>query len=240
MIGAIALLLAAQTAAPVFDVASVKPVTPGAREPIDIRVQGGRLTVTNLTLKNLVQQAFKVRNYQLAGGPAWLDTDRFDISATTAHEVTHDEAMQMLQILLTDRFGLKIRREVREGNVFNLIVAKNGPKLRESTAEKFFIGLYRNTPPDRPGVNYTIGAKKATMALFAERLGELEAGRPVIDRTGLTGEFDFKLEYGISDGPEAGASIFTAIQEQLGLKLEPAKGLVEMLIVERAEKPSAN
>jgi uncharacterized protein (TIGR03435 family) len=229
-----------QTSEPAFDIVSVKPVAPMSREPLDLRVQRDGLKITNLTLKVIVQNAFDVKNYQISGGPAWLDTDGFDIVAKTEREATREEILAMLRTLLAGRFGLKTRREAREGNVFALVVAKNGPKLKQSTADQSSIRLYRNTPPDQPGVSYTIGAQKASMILFATRLGDLEVGRPVLDRTGLKGEFDFKLDYAINDDPDVGASIFTAIQEQLGLKLESTKGPVEMLIIEHAEKPSAN
>jgi uncharacterized protein (TIGR03435 family) len=231
----------AQTAAPpAFEVASVKAADPNARS-LDLRVSpGGRLTVTNLTLKAMVRWAYGVKNYQLAGGPSWWDTDRFDVAAKAEGEATREQVMAMLQTLLADRFRLKARRETREGNVYALVVGKNGPKLTKSTSDEFYIRLYRNTPTDQVGVDYTIGGQKATMAQFADRLSEIGVQRPVLDRTGIQGEFDFKLRYATNDDPETGPSIFAAIQEQMGLKLEAAKGPVEMLVIESAEKPAGN
>lgn len=231
------------TTTPSFDVASVKPVTSasGDREPIDFRVQpGGRLIITNLRFNVIIREAFGVKGYQIAGGPAWMDTDRFDITAKAEGDPTRKQMMTMLQALLADRFHLMVHRETKEANVYSLVVAKNGPKFKHSTADETYIRLYRNTPVDQPGVSYTIGAQKASMALFAERLGAMELGRPVLDHTGLDGEFDFKVEYATNDNPDVGASIFTAIQEQLGLKLEATKGLLEILVIDHVEKPSAN
>ena len=201
---------------------------------------GGRLEVTDLTLGILIREAFGVKRYQISGGPKWLETDRFDISARAAAESSRDQMMLMMQGALVERFMLAVRRETREGNVYVLVAAKSGPKLKRSDADQSFVRLYRNTPPELAGVSYSITGQKVSMALLAERLGELQLGRPVLDRTGIKGEFDIKLDYAIDDNPETGASIFTAIQEQLGLKLQAAKGPVDMLIIEHAQKPSAN
>jgi len=230
----------AQNAAPppAFEVASVKTAPPN--EPLDFLVQpGGRLTITNLTLNVILRQAFGVMAYQITGGPKWLDTDRFDIEAKAQGNPPREQVIAMLQTLLADRFQLKVHRETREGDVYALVVAKGGPKLKESTAQDSHMYLYRNTPPELPGVSYTTVGQKASMAMLAGRLAEMEE-RPVLDRTELKGEYDFKLDYAIDNNPETGPSIFSALQEQLGLKLEAAKGPVEILVVDKAEKPSAN
>jgi uncharacterized protein (TIGR03435 family) len=229
----------AQTA-PVFEVASVKPSSPDARM-LDFRVQpGGRLDVMNQTLRIIIMQAYNVKGYQLAGGPSWLDTDRFDIEAKAADgNATRDQVMAMLQTLLAERFGLKVHRDSREGDIYALVVGKNGPKLQPPTGDRPYIGLYRLTPPQLPGINYALGAKKTTMTQFAERLSS-EVHRTVLNRTGLDGEFDFRVEYSIDDNPETGPSIFIALQEQLGLKLDTTKGPIETLVIERASKPTAN
>jgi uncharacterized protein (TIGR03435 family) len=221
-----------------FEVASVKPATGGSS---DFRIYpGGRLHITNLPLDVIVRQAFAVKRYQLTGGPSWLHTDEFDIEAKAVGEPSRAQMMAMLQTLLADRFQLKVRRETREQNIYALTVAKNGPKLTPSTAAEFFIRLDRNTPRELPGVDYTIAGQKATLAQIAEGLGDNQLDRPVLDRTGIPGEFDFKLRYAIDDNPDTGPTIFAAIQEQLGLKLEAARGPVEILVIEKAEKPSGN
>ncbi len=112
--------------------------------------------------------------------------------------------------------------------------------MTRSTADDFYIRLYRNTPMDQEGVDYTIAGQKASLQQLAERLAEMELSCPVADQTGIRGEFDFKLRYAINDDPNTGPSIFSAIQEQLGLKLEAARGPVEMLVVDHAEHPTGN
>jgi len=229
-----------QEAAPAFEVASVKR----SDSPIkDFRLQpGGRLEVFGQSLNVIIRQAYNVKNYQISGGPPWLDVDRFDIIAKAEGEPTREQSLAMLRTLLADRFKLKVRRETKEGNVYALVVAKNGPKLQPPTGDRWSgIRLMRITPTSQPGVNYALDAKKATMAMLADRLTET-VGRPVLDRTGITGEFDFRVDYSLDDNAETrtGLMIFEALPAQLGLKLEAAKGPIERLIIEHAEKPSGN
>jgi uncharacterized protein (TIGR03435 family) len=227
-------------AQPAFDVASIKPSGTDGRV-LDFRVYpGGRLHITNLTLEVIIREAYGIKPYQLSGGPAWLRNHLFDIEAKAPGDPVRPQMMGMLQTLLADRFQLKVHRESREENIYALVVAKGGPKLTPSTAADSYVRLYRNTAPELPGVDYTIGGQKVNMRTMAERIGELAVHRPVTDRTGFAGEFDFKLRYATDDNPRTGPSIFAAIQEQLGLKLEAAKGLVEILLIDKAEKPSGN
>ena len=168
---AASLLLAAytafgQTAAPPpsFDVASVKPTDP-SRHAIDLRVfPGGRLRIANLTLRDMIRWAYSVKNYHLTGGPAWFDTDRFDIDAKAEGDATQPQVMAMLQTLLVDRFHLKVRRETLEGNIYVLVVAKGGPKLKPPSATESYVHLFREEPADVPGVHYTIAGQKASVA----------------------------------------------------------------------------
>jgi len=230
--------VAAISSPPAFEVASVKPTD--ASEPRDFRIfPGGRLRVTNLTLELIIRQAFNVMHYQGSGGPRWLDTDGFDIDAKAEGDSTREQMMAMLRTLLGNRFQLNVHCETREGNVYTLAVANGGPKLKESIAQDSFIHLYRNTPPELPGVSYTIDGQKVSMGMLAGRLAEMEA-RPVLDRTGIKGEYDFKLNYAIDDNPETGPGIFSALREQLGLKLEASKGPVEILVIDHAERPTDN
>jgi len=216
-------LALAQVVSAPFEVASVKPVPPMSNEPLDLRVQGAQVTITNLTLDVILREAFAVKRYQIAGGPSWLGRDRFDIAAKASREYPREQMMAMLRALLADRFRLKVHRETREGNIYALVVARKGPRLKPSTAGQTRVSLYRNTPSDQPGVSYTIGAQKATMALFAERLGEMQLDRPVLDRTGIAGEYDFQVTYATNDDPATGPSLFAALQEQLGLNCKPPK-----------------
>jgi uncharacterized protein (TIGR03435 family) len=216
-----------------FEVATIKPSDPEARVPIDLRVlPGGTLTVTGYTLKLLIHDAYGLKYNQMSGGPAWTDTDRFDIAAKAEGDPDHDQMMRMLQTLLADRFQLKVHREAKEGAVYALVAAKGGPKLQPAkTGEESFLRFYRT------GV---VTGQNTTMSLLADRLNDFDFGRPVLDRTGLKGNFDFKFEYGPDETkPDSGPSIFTALQE-LGLKLESQRGPVEVLVIDRATKPGGN
>ncbi|HWF46023.1 MAG TPA: TIGR03435 family protein [Bryobacteraceae bacterium] len=224
-----------------FDLVSIRPVALSSREPVDFRVQpGGRLMITNSTLKPIIREAFAAKDYQITGGPAWLDDDRFDITAKSDRDRSAKEMMAMLQTTLVERFRLKYHWQPKRVNVYALVIAKRQPELKPSTADQSYIRLIRNSPQDQVGVSYTIIAKKVSMSIFAARLGELELGRPVIDETGLKGEFDFQLNYDVGDTPGADPQIFTAIREQLGLKLRSQKGDVQVLVIEHVEKPSEN
>jgi len=237
------LVSGAALAQPAFEVASVKPSDPAARQGLDLRVlPGGRLHVTNLTARVLIREAYGVKLYQVSGGPSWLDSDRFDIEAKAEGDPSRDQMMAMLRTLLEDRFQLKVHRENKEGSVYALVVIKGGSKLKEPKADDqpAFVRFGRTGAASEKALTYVMWGHKASVMLIAERLGgELE--KPVLDRTGIRGEFDFRIEYAADDAhPENGPSLFTAIQEQLGLKLESVKGSIETLVIDHAGKPSAN
>jgi uncharacterized protein (TIGR03435 family) len=153
--------------------------------------------------------------------------------------------MLMLQTLLEDRFKVKVHRDTKQDTAYDLVVAKNGPKLQKSAGsddQRPFVGVGRDCPCDltKPATAMFMKGTRSSTALFAERL-EGTLGHPVRDKTGLAGEFDFAVHYAADDAqPDSGPSIFTAIQEQLGLRLEASKGPVEVLVVDHAEKPSEN
>jgi uncharacterized protein (TIGR03435 family) len=257
--GAVLVFVAAtfgQSTAPLaFEVASIRPAD--SRQGIDMLTSpGGRLTATNCTLKQLIEAAYSLKPYQISGGPAWLDADRFDVTAKAPDNSGPDQGtvvalgrdaprklMLMLQTLLENRFGLKVRHETKQDTVYDLVVAKGGPKLKEANRDeqRSFVSLSRTGSYDRPAVTLIITGQKASMALWAERLSTMAVGRPVFDKTAIEGEFDFKFEYAADDNQlDAGPSKFTAIQEQLGLRLEAKKGPIETLVIDRAEKPSGN
>jgi uncharacterized protein (TIGR03435 family) len=235
-----AIAVGQNVASPTFEVASVKPVSRDQRSIVDFVISpGGRLRITNLTLADMIRQAYQVKYWQVKGGPGWLDTDRFNVEAKAAGEATRKELMLMLQSLLTERFHLRVRREAREGKVYELVIASHGRNLEPSTANTSFLRLYRKDPPELPGIGYTIVGQKVSLSRLAEYLmGELE--RPVLDHTGTSGDFDFKIDYAIEGHSETGPSIFTALKEQLGLRLRPAKGSIEMLVIEHADRPTEN
>ncbi len=234
---ALCLCLSAQTPL-AFEAASVKPASPDKGSVMYYRTPpGGRVSVSNATLKLLIQNVYRVRDFQVTGGPAWLARDGWDIEATPGSNITSATAEQrdeMFKSLLRDRFHLALHRETKELPVYDLVVTKGGSKLPPSGDEQGY-GM-TNTG--------SITFKKTTVSTFAAVLsGAL--GRKVIDKTGLEGNFDFDLhwtpdERADAHPDDAGPSVFTAIQEQLGLRLESSKGPVEILVIDRAEKPDEN
>jgi uncharacterized protein (TIGR03435 family) len=256
-------------ARPEFEVASIKPNTSGANLVMIRPPAGGRFTATNARLKMLIGLAYKVQNFQISGGPAWMNTEGYDVNAKAADSnIGIDQLRPMLQKLLEDRFKLAVHRETREMPVYALMAAKNGPKLPEAKEGgcAAFGPNVPQPPPPAPGQppptpcggffmgpNRLEGGKVSTAQLVGVLSNVL--GRPVIDKTAFTGTFDVKLEFtsdgttfGPPGGPPADAanadtsrpSIFTALQEQLGLKLESQKGPSEVLVIDHAEKASEN
>ena len=208
----------------------------------------GRLAVENMTLRDLVRYAYDVHDNQISGGPAWFDSDRWDIAATAGREISERERRRMLQPLLKDRFQMPIRHETKELPVYALVVANHGPKLKANTD-----GVPEGIELDvnSKGFSQFIGQDVPISRIVEILIGP--TGRMVIDRTGIEGNFDFKLEWMPDaahmplingsrppEGSAEGASIFTAVQEQLGLKLESTKGPVEILVIDRAEKATEN
>jgi uncharacterized protein (TIGR03435 family) len=223
---------------PQFEVATIKPSAPQPIGHTSTRMDSNRerLNYSYVNLKEVIGQAYKVRQYQITG-PDWLETERFDITAKLpAAEGSSRQVALMLQALLADRFKMAIHRETKVLPVYALVAGRSGPKLKSSESDS---GISSNS--NRTSLHVTA---KATMQRFAEFLSE-EVGRPVIDRTGLTGPYDFTIDWAVdnaiaNDSP-AGPSIFTALQEQLGLKLDSTKGPVEIIVVDHADRtPSEN
>jgi uncharacterized protein (TIGR03435 family) len=215
---------------PRFEVASIKPadaVRPGG----GIVTGHGRITIVSETLKRCIMGAYGLGPNQIAGGPAWMDADRFEIVAKSERQEDGDKAlMVMLRTLLAERFNLVVHREMRTIAALVLETAKNGPKLEK--AEDGAAGT-------KNGRGY-IEARTITMTRFAEVLSR-QTDLPVIDRTDLKGAFNLKLEWTPANvKTDDGPSLFTALQEQLGLRLEARKVPVEFLVIDHAEKPSEN
>lgn len=233
-----------------FDVATIKPVENDLHGGRMFRMNGPhRWTATNFTLKNLIALAYDLNPKTISGGPDWTETQHFNIEAVTPGEVVPSrmEQMQMLRALLVDRFRLKFHREEKEFAIYELTVAKGGPKLN-STANP-------DATPQLVGVVYPgkieVPAKNVTMDDFVAMLQRATLDRPTVNKTGLEGKFDFTLDwapdetqYGgeIAKAPDEAPvpPLFTAIQEQLGLKLTPTRGMVNAMKVDSAEKPSAS
>ena len=219
------------------------------------------LTGLNVSLQWLIESAYGVRNYQVSGAPNWLDSERYDIDAKMDGSVA-DELKKlgpdernlarehMLQVLLADRLKLKIHRESKELPVYLLVITKNGSKLQGTRPDETAPGESRGSGDHREaGSMRTVGnrvsqmmtAKAVPIADLARNLsGSL--GRPVLDKTGLTGKYDFKLTWASDDiqTDSNAPSLFAAVQEQLGLKLESGKRPVEVIVIDHVEKPSGN
>lgn len=231
--------IAAQTP-PAFDVASIKPyVSEGnaASEGSSTKVlPGGRLSARNVTVRKLIRNAFGLDDFQIAGAPGWIDSLSYNIEAKTVggEEIARDNFPVLLLGLLEDRFQFKFHRETQEMTEYALEVAKNGAKIKPHTDDSA-PSLSVNS---RSGF-VTLQATKISIQDFAGTLRR-QLGRTVVDKTGLKGDFDFEMKWSSDEAPEAsGASIFTALQE-LGLRLVSTKGPVEIIAIDRIEKPSDN
>ena len=290
------LAFAQKDAALSFEVASVKPAPPLGSGAVRIGMNGGpgtrdpgRATYDGVPLKMLLQNAYGVKPFQISG-PDWLNTERYDIIATVPEGTTKEQFNVMLQNLLVERFGLEFHRETKEFPLYELTVAKNGPKMKQSAAAPPDAGPpeppsgpppigkdgFPQMPAGRPGAMMMMrpgGIRMAATMQPMERLADMlgnQLGVPVINKTGLSGNYDYTLDFarepgqglpglppppppppGIGDGgpgkaglagdPSDAPSLLTAVQEQLGLKLEKKKGPLEVLVIDHAEKtPTEN
>jgi uncharacterized protein (TIGR03435 family) len=245
----LAAILTTCAGAQTFDVASVRIDKAGSaggegQAGESITSTPGSLIMHNVTLRSCVKWAYGVRDFQLSGGPDWIAAERYDISAKAATKADDAELRKMLRTLLAERFQLVLREERKQVPVYALIVLKTKPALKQS----------RDGGPAsmRPG-DGALEFRNTSMAELAERLASrpLSVDRPVVDKTGLTGGFDFSLKF--ADNAEhlkgaledvdrgTGPSIFSVIQAQLGLKLEAQKAELPVVVVEHAvENPGEN
>jgi uncharacterized protein (TIGR03435 family) len=202
---------------------------------------GGRFVATATTVRTLIRVAFGTDDNRISGSPGWIDSETFDINAVTfdhAEVTTPQQFQQLILSLLEDRFQLKFHREQKEAPVYWLEVDKPGrlgPALKPSS------------PDSRPNMSTNSNGSKATMKASKMSMADLaaalrrQAGRPVVDHTDLKGNFDFQIEWAPEETPDsADPSLFTVLREQLGLKLEPAKGTEEIFIIDQIARPSAN
>ena len=234
-----------------FEVATIKPVAHDAKAGRYITMQGtNRFVEKAYTLKLLIAAAYDLNPRTILGGPEWIESEHYDILAKTPGEVrpTHDELMAMLRSLLAERFSLAFHREQKEFSIYELEVAKGGSKLKASAAA-----------PDEPAAlistvypqHILLPARNASMGEFTSLLQRAVLDRPVVDKTGLRGKYDFDLQWAPDetqfggDVPVAAADapaapLFSAIQDQLGLRLIATRGPVDALVVDKADRPSAN
>jgi uncharacterized protein (TIGR03435 family) len=220
-----------------FDVASVKPTQNGRQADGSSRTSlgipsPGRFHAINANLGQYIRWAYQVRDYQISG-PSWLDSDSetYDIEAKAPPQTPTDQVRSMVQALLAERFKLQLHRETKALPVYHLVKSKDGPKLRAGNADG------RQSTNSETG---RITSHNITMEALATLLSR-KIGRPVFDKTEIQGPFDLTLRYA-EDVDTSGQrpSIYTAVQEQLGLKLEPTRGPVEVLVIDHAQRPSEN
>ena len=248
MVRAIALLAACLSGAgygqsplgPQFEVASIKQSAAGSDSSSGIRTGHGRLDANNVTLMRCILGAYGVGPHQVSGGPEWLNSERFQISAKADQPINDDAVlMVMLQGLLADRFALVFHRETRIITALVLEVGKNGSKLEKAEGGE----ASNNTSNKNSAV--TIESHYTDMDAFARVLAR-QTDLPVVNNTGLNGTFNFKLHWIADNAKPAevtaaeGPSLFSAIQEQLGLRLRSEKSPVEILVIESVKKPSEN
>ena len=214
-----------------FDVASVKLSSPDA-VGTNSDSDPGRLIMRNVTLRRCLQRAYDVPAIQIDGGPKWLDDSHFDIEGRAGYPAQYAELNQMLQTLLAERFHLTLHHETRPMQGYAIVLAKDGLKMKPSAP-----GTTGHTS-DNPGIVISTAVSISRLALKLSNL----LGVPVVDQANTPGFFDFTLRWVPDDALDAtaGPSLFTAIQEQLGLKLEARKVPTDMLIIDRADKPSEN
>jgi uncharacterized protein (TIGR03435 family) len=240
----------AADADPSFEVATIKPSKPDQPGKAFL-VRGNRFSTINTTMSELICFAYDVQQKQIVGGPDWITTDKFDIAAQpdVPGSPNRQQLKAMVQKLLADRFQLKFHRDKKELSAYLLTVGKSGPKLNQNDSN----------PNGLPGLFFRqlgyLTVQNATMTDFTQLMQSAVLDRPVVDQSGLQGRWDFVLKWtpdesqfggmGVkvpppSDATDAPPPLFTAIQEQIGLKLDAGKAPVEVLALDRVEKPSEN
>jgi len=250
-----------QTTAPEFTAVSIKPNKSGDSRIIMRGNRGGRLDATNVPVRNLITWAYQVRDFQISGEPAWVDSERFDVVTKSDGNPRFDflkpELQARFQSVLADRFKLTLHRETKELSVYTLVAAKNGPKIHAVDEE----GCPEVPPPENPcrflrrPQFAQLKGEKAPMAALVLMLSVM-TGKTVVDKTGLKGSFSYTLDWKkyldqlqASSGPDVPQifdpmsvqpAIASALEEQLGLKLESGKGPVEILVIDHVERPTEN
>ncbi len=222
-------------AQPAFDVASVRPSKANIGHDGAVSSDPGRLTIRNATLKRLVNEAYQVPYSQINGGPKWFDTQEFDLDAKADGPATLPEMRTMLRKVLVERFGLVVRSETQEQKVYALTVAKGGPKLPGTAGTWRFQG-------DLAHFAGVLAMQLAIPVVEDPTRVSRVSGRPVpvVDRTGIAGEFHIQLEIRLDPALDAFTMWQRALQDQLGLRLEATRAPVEALFVEQASMPTGN
>jgi bla regulator protein blaR1 len=234
---------------PHFEVASIKRNVSVNQLSSMNGEPGGRMAVTNHTLLNIIRQVYRLQRYQVVGGPDWVDKDHWDILAKAAGDAPFDQLLKMMEPLLADRFKLLTHREAREMPVYALVLTRPdgrlGPQVKPSMVDCEAIAAAAKsggTPPPAVGGGPRCGINinNNQLRMSAKRMTDLARNlsimtdRFVVDRTGLNGIFDLELQWNEVDGP----SLATAMQEQLGLKLDTQRAIVDVLVIDSAQRPA--
>jgi uncharacterized protein (TIGR03435 family) len=219
-----------------FDVVSVKPTPSGRQNQLrtDRCPNGGGFVVAGTPVMWSLTYAYRVKDFQISRAPAWLNEfdSAYDIEGKPPGPVNDEQCRLMVQALFVDRFKLAVHREMKESSVYLLTTAKNGTKLREGGGVKLN-GSVQIGPLGKP--DWPDGWTMSEAATYLSNYTD----RPIVDRTGLTGRYGIALDFSRSNNDDR-PSIFTAVQEQLGLKLDAGKAPIEMLIIDHIQKPDAN
>ena len=234
---------------PAFEVATIKPVDPGPKAGRFLRVEGThRFVARNFTLKLLIAAAYDLNPRTISGGPGWADSDKFEIQAITPGDTApdHDAQMLMLRTLLTDRFHLAFHRQSKVFAIYEITVAKDGPTLAPSLTPEAQAQVTSVVYPDK----IVMPARNASISDLARVMQRAILDRPVVDRTGLTGRYNFNLEWAPDETQFGGEMppmadsqsppLLVAMQQQLGLQMKAVKGPVDAMVIDRAQKPSEN
>jgi len=242
---------AQSASAPVFEVASIKPQQWTGQGSVGIFVRGNTLDAEHVSLFSLVEFAYNLRDVQLSGGPSWVksgvlsSSELYQVMAKVSGNPTPsmDVFRQMLQTLLADRFKLQVHHVKKELPIYNLVVNKGGPKLKESPEDAKF--NFVSSGLGRLGVR--IVATHMTVQQLIDHQLSGYTDRPIFDKTGLTAPYDFTLEFAVENVPPAqeadskdGPALVTAVKEQLGLKLEPDTAQFDTVVIDHADRPSEN
>jgi len=227
------------TAHPSFEIATIKPSRPDDTKG-GFQVGGHRLLIQNQSVNDLISFAYAIHRKQIVDGPAWLETQKFDIvgQADVDGYANLRQIQEMLQKLMATRFNLKFHQEKRELAIYTITVAKGGPKITKHTEASNGLPTQSGSP------NY--GGRRFTNNTMSDLALGIQAflDRPVVDQTGLAGRYDFVLTWTPDDSNTDSANqapgLFTAVQQQLGLKLDPIKGPVDVYVIDHVDKPSEN